>query len=358
MEERRLGKTEKEIIKEALGFDYYIDPDLEELSSHQVVYVKYGKYSKQYAYLLNGEVEAGMKVWVPGRDEPLEVIRVEVLAEKDLPVPLEQMKEAMLIRPIEESLQELLDNNKVLRKVEKRVELIGRKEVIEDLLVAINKKRMRNSVLIGEAGCGKTTIVESFSDIVKDNYIVLSFNVGELISGTIYRGMLEEKLTKIFNDVLEFNMKYQKKVILFIDEFHMIVSNAGCEGGVSMHDVLKPYLTNNNLIVIGATTIKEYNTYIKRDVALMRRITPVYVDMLSDSSIIQILDNFSNHTVDKELLSNILTKTKEIPNTTNPDISLEVLDRVLAMHSVLGYEINLTIINREINKLKESYEII
>lgn len=174
-------------------------------------------------------------VWVKDKNEPLEVIKVAELKESELPVPFEKMKYATINRPFENHLLEILNNNKVLRRVEKRIELIGREDIVEDLLVSINKKRMRNSILIGEAGCGKTTIVESFSDLIKSNYIVLAFNVGELISGTIYRGQLEEKLTKIFNNVLDFNIKNQMKIILFIDEFHMIISNAGCDSGVSSH---------------------------------------------------------------------------------------------------------------------------
>ncbi|MCR5113131.1 MAG: hypothetical protein K6A63_04270, partial [Acholeplasmatales bacterium] len=77
---------------------------------------------------------------------------------------------------------------------------------------------------------------------------------------------------------------------------------------------------------------------------------------LSDTAIVDILDNFSNHEVKRELLESILSETKNIPNTTNPDISLEVLDRVLAKHEVLGCDINMKIINKEIFKLKECYE--
>lgn len=338
--------------------DFEIDDDLKSIDQYNVVYVKFSKYSKLYAYLTNDSVKTGDKVWIPDKEVPLEVIKTETLTEENLPVPFVQMKYASLKQPIEDKLAELLDNNKVLMKIEKKTELIGREDIVEDLLVSLNKKRMRNSILIGDAGCGKTTIVESFSELVKDEYITLAFNVGELIAGTTLRGMLEEKLTKIFNDVLAFNESNSIKIILFVDEFHMIVSNAGCSEGVSMHDILKPYLTNPSIIVIGATTVKEYNQYVKKDVALMRRITPIYVNKLADKAIISILDNFSNHQVEEKLLSSILNSTKCIPNTTNPDISLEVLDRVLAKHEVLGYPINLSLINKEINKIKQSYEII
>lgn len=337
-----------------------IDDDLSDIEiEYTVVYVKFSKYSKEYAYLVDDDVkvEVGTKVWVPDKKDPLEVIRKEVLDESKLPLPVDKMKTATLERPIKAILEELINNNPVLRIVEKKTDLIGRKDVIDDLAVTVAKKRMKNSILIGDAGCGKTTIVEEFADLIKKNCIILGFNVGELIAGTSLRGMLEEKLTKIFNDVLEFNSNNKYKIILFIDEFHMIVSNSGCDGTVSMHDILKPYLTNPNIMVIGATTIKEYNQYVKKDFALMRRITPIYVNKLDDDTVIKILDNFSNHSVNEELLKEIINRTKEIPNTTNPDISLEVLDRVLAKNKVFGYEINMNIIAQEVIKLKQSYEI-
>lgn len=324
-------------------------------SKYKVVYVKFSKYSKTYAYLIKDEVEVGFKVYVEGKDEPLEVLKIEILSKDELPVSLENMKYATTKEPINERIKKIMDNNKVLRKIEYSKEIVGREDIINDLLVSINKKRMRNSILIGAAGSGKTTIVEALSSIIKDKYVMLAFNIGELISGTIYRGMLEEKLSNIFNDILNFNKTHEIKIILFIDEFHMIVSNAGCDGSVSMHDIIKTYLTNPNMIVIGATTVNEYKTYIKQDNALMRRLTPIYVSNLSSNDVIKILDNFSEHKLDKTLLSTILDETNNIPNTNNPDISLEVLDRILSRNKILGTEINLASIKYEINRIKESY---
>ena len=350
--------NEKEFDSNLLD-DLPIDPRFDDLDVlFKTAFVKFSKYSKLYAYLVNEDVKVGMHIWIPGKDKSFEVLEVEDLKECDLPLPLEQMKYAYVRQPIDDKLNIILNNNKVLRKITKTVNLIGRDDVLEDLVVSINKKRMKNSILIGDAGCGKTTIVESFSEMISDNYITLGFNVGELISGTTLRGMLEEKITNIFKDILEFNTNNRIKIILFIDEFHMLVSNCGCTDAVSMHDIIKTYLTNPNMIVIGATTIKEYNSYIKRDVALMRRITPIYVNNLSDNSVVDILDEFSNHEVEEELLRVIVNETKKIPNTTNPDISLEVLDRVMAKHDILGYKIDLDFINNEISKLKQSFEIL
>ena len=333
--------------------DEYSDIEVE----YDVIYVKYSKYSKLYAYLIIDDVKVGDKVWVDGKDYPLEVIKKETVTIEKLPLPYDDMKYATVNEPVEGKLNIILKNNKILKNIEKKVELVGRDSILEDLLVSLNKKRMRNAILIGNAGSGKTTIVEAFSELVKKDYITLGFNVGELIAGTSLRGMLEEKITKIFNDVLDFNKNNHTKIILFIDEFHMMTKPC-CAECVPLTDILKPYLTDSNIIVIGATTIREYKENVKKDIALMRRITPIYVNQLSDSAIIQILDNFSNHKIGEELLNEILVNTKNIPNTSNPDISLEVLDRVISISEILRKDINLNLINKEINKIKVSYEII
>lgn len=352
-----MNEQEIQNIKEMLK-NIEIDDDIKEaFSKFDVVYVKHSKYGKAYAYLIDEDVDVGNYVYVPDRDEPLEVIKKEIINAEDLPVPFHEMKTATLKQPIGSKISKLMKDNPILKIIRKKTNLVGRKDTIEDLLVSINKKRMRNSILIGNTGCGKTTIVEEFSDLVKEDYIVLGFNVGELIAGTTLRGMLEERLAKILNDVLEFNKKNQIKVILFVDEFHMITQTACNNDEVSMHDILKTYMTNPNMILIGATTIGEYNKYVKKDVALMRRISPIYVNSLNDSTILQILVDFSNHKIDKNLLSMIIKKSKEIPNTSNPDISLEIVDRLLAKNEVLGYVINEELVNTEINKLKTSYEM-
>lgn len=342
-------------VKEFKGLDLEFEEEVLE-RDYDVVYVKYNKYSKEYAYLIDDCVERGMKVYIPERDEPLEVIRTSRMPESKLPFDSHEMKYATLNKPFQLALEQLLKNNPILRIVEKQTELIGRNEIIEDLFCAIKKKRIRNSLLIGDAGCGKTTIVESLSEKIKEDYTILGFNVGELIAGTKLRGMVEEKLINIFNGVIECNKNSYQKIILFIDEFHMIVTDCGCGEAVSLHDILKPYFTNPNVIVIGATTIQEFNQYIKNDHALMRRISPIYVENLSDSCILKILDNFADHMIEENLLLEIINETKNIPNTTNPDISLEVVDRAITKLRVFGREINYDSIEYEINKIKQIYE--
>ncbi len=330
--------------------------DLKPDDTVKVVEIKFGRGSKLYSYICFDDVNTGDIVHLEGKPKPETIINVKELLVKDLPLPLEKMKEATISSMDVYDLIDLETDNPILKYVTCNNKLIGRDEIINNLLISINKIRMRNSVLIGEAGCGKTSIVEAFAEMVKNDYFVLKFSVGDLIAGTKLRGMLEEKISKVFNDVLNFNKNHQKKIILFVDEIHMIVSNAGCMEAVSVHDQLKTFLTDSNLILIGATTPKEYNKSIKTDKALMRRITPLYVDNLSDNFVIKILDEFSNHNVSINILNSILELSKDIPNTTNPDISLEILDRALASKKVLGEEINLDMLNKIVCDIKKCYE--
>ncbi len=321
----------------------------------KVVEIKFGRGSRLYSYVCFDDVKPGDIVHLEGKPKPETVINVKEILVKDLPQPIEKMKEAAKESFDIYELIDLMYKNPILKDINPNNNLIGRENIINDLLISINKIRMKNTVLIGEAGCGKTSIVESFSEKIKKDYFVLQFSVGDLISGTHLRGMLEEKISKIFNDVIEFNKNHQKKIILFIDEIHMIVSSAGCSDAISVHDQLKTFLTDSNLIVIGATTPKEYNKSIKNDKALMRRITPIYVDLLTDEVVIKILDEFSNHSISKKILNVILELSKDIPNTTNPDISLEIVDRALARSKVLNEDIDLNMINRIILNIEKCY---
>lgn len=324
-------------------------------STVQVITIKFSKTGKEYSYLCDDEINPGDYVKIDGKDKYYQVIKVKTQSIDELPVDYEEMKYAKLVNLEETKLQELLENNKILNKFGKPISLIGRDDIVEELLVSINKTRMKNTILIGEAGCGKTTIVEYFADLIKDNYYVLGFTVGELVSGTSFRGMMEERITKIFKDVLAFNKESKKKIILFIDEIHLI-ANSYSTDECSISDFMKTYLTDDNIIVIGATTVKEFNSSIKKDKATMRRLSPLFVPNLTDDAVIKILRSFSNNRVADPLLELILDESKDIPNTTNPDISLEILDRALARNAVLSQEITSEMILKITNKIKLSYE--
>ena len=321
----------------------------------QVVTVKFSKYGKEYSYLCDDDVNPGDYVQIDGKDKLFQVVNVKNMGLEDLPVSYVDMKHAKLVNTEEKMLNEILENNTSLSMFGKDINLIGRDDIIEELLISINKTRMKNSILIGEAGCGKTTIVEYFANLIKDSYYVLGFTVGELVSGTVLRGSMEERITKIFKDVLAFNKQNKKKIILFIDEIHLI-GNSYSTDECSISDFMKTYLTDDNIIVIGATTLKEFNSSIKKDRATMRRLSPLFVPNLDDESVVRILRSFSGGDVDDSLLELILDESKEIPNTTNPDISIEILDRAIARNRVLSQEITPNMILKIANIVRLGYE--
>ena len=119
---------------------------------------------------------------------------------------------------------------------------------------------------------------------------------------------------------------------------------------------MKTYLTDDNIIVIGATTLKEFNSSIKKDRATMRRLSPLFVPNLDDESVVRILRSFSGGDVDDSLLELILDESKEIPNTTNPDISIEILDRAIARNKVLSQDITPNMILKIANIVRLGYE--
>lgn len=230
--------------------------------------------------------------------------------------------------------------------------LVGRDEIIDLLEESLLKKRMKNTVLLGEAGTGKTKIIEEFASRIEDNYIVLELTMATAVAGSKYRGEFEEKLEKSLKEVINFNKTNTRKIILFIDEIHTIYKAGGAEGAIDASNIFKPYLSRGEITIIGATTLKEYNETIALDPALVRRLSPIKIDELDRKSVIQILQDFSENKVDKYFLEYIYDKTKNIKNYSNPDISIEILDRCMARASRLKIHMN----NRIINEIVERFE--
>lgn len=159
--------------------------------------------------------------------------------------------------------------------------VVGRQDEIERVIHILARKTKNNPILLGEAGVGKTAIVEGLAQRIvagdapenlKDKRL-LGLDLGGMISGTKYRGEFEERVKKLLNEVL----KQERQIILFIDEVHMIVQAKGSEGALNVSDILKPALARGDLQAVGATTQEEYERYIKPDDALDRRFQPVIV---------------------------------------------------------------------------------
>ena len=237
-------------------------------------------------------------------------------------------------------------------------QVIGRDKEISLIIETLIRKNKNNPLLVGDAGVGKTAIVEELvrrikkcevPKILQDKKIVM-LEMGSLVAGTKYRGEFEEKLTKLIRE-----LENNPEIILFIDEIHTIVNAGGAEGAINASDILKPYLARGKIKVIGATTTGEYNKFILKDKALNRRFELIRVLEPNTNETINILKNvkinYENHyniKISKENIKDIVyISNKYIVDKKNPDKSLDILDSVCAMKEVDSYTLN------KINNLKK-----
>ena len=160
--------------------------------------------------------------------------------------------------------------------------VIGRDEEIRSITRILSRKTKNNPVLIGEAGVGKTAIVEGLAmRIVKGdvpsslkNKTIWELDMASLVAGAKYRGEFEERLKNVLNEI----KKSEGNIIMFIDEIHLIVGAGASEGAMDTSNILKPLLARGEIHVIGATTLNEYRKYIEKDGALERRFQKIKVE--------------------------------------------------------------------------------
>lgn len=235
----------------------------------------------------------------------------------------------MLIKDI------LKENNFLRRLYDKDVVALDREQELQNLEETLAKKRFKNALLIGNAGCGKTLLVEKFASLHLNDFAIIELSLSSCVGGTRYRGDFEEKLTKCLDMIVEYNkLNVHYPIIIFIDEIHTIIKAGDSEGAISAANIIKPYLSNLSVTIIGATTIEEYNLTIRKDKALNRRLSPIYVKDLGVESVIKILNEFAEGKLGESLLQYIYENSKNVKLGTNPDISIEILDRCLARKKV------------------------
>lgn len=180
-----------------------------------------------------------------------------------------------------------------LARAGKLPRVVGMDEVVERLIHVIARKSKNNPLLIGEPGVGKTAAIEGLAQRIASgdvpesfkNKKLLSLNTSVLLAGTKYRGELEKRL----QNLLKMLESHSRETILFIDEIHMIQQARGSEGSLDIADILKPALSRGDLQVVGATTWREYEQYLKPDGAIDRRFQPVLVEEPSRETAIKIL---------------------------------------------------------------------
>ncbi|MEX0617106.1 MAG: AAA family ATPase [Candidatus Woykebacteria bacterium] len=183
-------------------------------------------------------------------------------------------------------------NLTTLAKEGKLDPVIGRDEEIRRLMQVLSRRTKNNPVLIGEAGVGKTAIVEGLAQRIIDGDVpdtlkdrdIFQLDMASLIAGAAFRGEFEERLKSVLKAITE-----SGKYILFIDELHTVVGAGRAEGAVDAANILKPALARGELHTVGATTLKEYREYIEKDPALERRFQPIFVDQPSVEDTIAIL---------------------------------------------------------------------
>ena len=222
----------------------------------------------------------------------------------------------------------------ILSKVNQPLKkLIGRDDEVDDVIQSMYKKRMKNCVLVGPAGIGKTEIARKAMKRMQNDYLFLNMDVAALQSGCTLVGMLEKRITDIVKSIAEYNSKSkEKKLCLFVDEMHTLwtVGKNDYSGSVSVANTLKPYLSDGTIIMLGATTMEEYKKYVLSDMAMLRRISPVFVRELSQEQTKKIVSSFCEGELSDELVSLCVDKSKEVVHLNNPDCSLEIADRVMA----------------------------
>ena len=225
-----------------------------------------------------------------------------------------------------------------LAKQDKLDPVIGRDVEIMRLMQILSRRTKNNPILIGEAGVGKTAVVEGLAirmakgdvpDSLKDKELV-SLDLGTLIAGTKFRGEFEERLKAIMKEI----ERSQGGIILFIDEIHTIVGAGMAEGSADAANLLKPALSRGELRAIGATTLKEYQKYIEKDPALARRFQPVYVEEPTETDALAILRGLKEkyelfHGVriaDNALVSAVNLSTRYITSRFLPDKAIDLID--------------------------------
>src|SRR5665213_3135109 len=215
--------------------------------------------------------------------------------------------------------------------------VIGRKNEIERVIQILCRRQKNNPVLLGEAGVGKTAIVEglaqmvissSVPEILHDRRIVV-LDLAMMVAGTKYRGQFEERIKAVMNEV-----RRAKNVILFIDELHTLVGAGGAEGAIDASNVLKPALSRGEIQCIGATTFDEYRKYIEKDAALARRFQPITVEPPSKVDAVEILkglrDRYEAHhrvqILDAALVAAVELSDRYISGRCLPDKAIDVID--------------------------------
>ena len=252
-----------------------------------------------------------------------------------------------------DALVKELDKPKILSSIgvcltDKEIDKIYlRDKELDEVMEILLRKGKNNPLLVGDPGVGKTAIAYELARRIKCGNVpdrlkgkeVYLVSTSSLVSGTKYRGEFEERVNGIINEVIR-----NGNIILFIDEIHTIMKTGSSEAGVDGANILKPYLARNDLKIIGATTKREYDEYLKKDGAFARRFAKVIVNEPSLKDTVTILnklkksyEEFYNLKINSNVIKYLVDLCdKYLPNSYNPDKSIDILDTSLSKIALEG----------------------
>ena len=223
--------------------------------------------------------------------------------------------------------------------------VIGREKETDRLIRILSRRSKNNPCLIGEAGVGKTAIIEGLAQRIAEGRvpscligkIIISVDLTSMVAGAKYRGDFEERIKAIMAEAIK-----NKSVILFIDEIHTIVGAGSAEGAIDAANILKPDLSRGDIQLIGATTIAEYHKYIEKDSALERRFQPILVDEPTVEKTVDILmglkDRYENHhdviISEDAIIASARLSERYIQDRFLPDKAIDILDEACALATI------------------------
>lgn len=246
-----------------------------------------------------------------------------------------QLNESTDLETKLDQIPSLINLNKKVKNGDNLI--IGRQKELEKLCMILSKKEKNNALIIGEAGVGKSALVEKLAYLINQKEvneglkrkIIYELSLSSIVAGTKYRGEFEEKLRKIIDKVKEMD-----NIIIFIDEIHNLIGAGGAEGAIDAANILKPYLARKDLTIIGATTIEEYYQHFEKDQAMNRRFSIVTLKENTKEETFDILkeiksfyEKFHKIEIDENVLKYLVDNVdRYIKNRTFPDKAIDIFD--------------------------------